>query len=95
MSDRNVVPFPGGFDPPPGGPHDPDMERRVTQLEADFREIMGQLTAIRADLAEVKGRVTHLPGTFTMITTVIGGQVALAGILAAAFFGALRLSGLH
>jgi hypothetical protein len=95
VSDRNVVPFPGGFDPPPGGPHDPDMERRVTRLEADFHEIMGQLTAIRADLAEVKGRVTHLPSTWAMVTTMIGGQITLAGFLAAAFIGALRLSGMH
>jgi hypothetical protein len=92
MSGRNVVPFPGGIDRPPGGPHDPDMERRVTRLEADFREIMGQLTAIRADLAEVKGRVTHLPGTFAMITTVIGGQVALAGMLIAAVLGTLHFT---
>jgi hypothetical protein len=32
-----------------------------------------------------------LPGTWAMIVTVIGGQVALAGLL----FGALKLSGAH
>ena len=34
------------------------------------------------DVAEVKGRVTHLPSTWAMITTMLGGQIALAGLLA-------------
>ena len=100
----NVFSFPGrarsgaGVAFGGGGPHDPDMETRVTRLEDQFTRIEALLLSIddsvrklEIDAGELKGRLASLPGTWAMIVTVIGGQVALAGLL----FGALKLGGAH
>jgi hypothetical protein len=77
-----------------GGPHDPLMEARMVRLEDQFtrieallRGIDDRVRGIEVGAGELKGRLASLPGTWAMIATVIGGQVALAGLL----FGALRL----
>lgn len=81
-----------------GPPHDPDMEVRVARLEDQFNRIEALLKGIddrarrlEIDAGELKGRLAHLPTTWAMVTTVVGGQVALAGIL----FAAMRLVGTH
>ena len=61
-------------------------------METDIGEMKGQtaplltlgdkVDKLAIDVAEVKGRVTHLPSTWAMITTMLGGQIALAGLLA-------------
>ncbi len=78
-----------------GGPHDPSMEARVVRLEDQFARIEALLHgiddrahAIEIGAAELKGRLASMPGTWAMIATVVGGQVALAGLL----FGALKLA---
>ncbi len=103
MSDK-VIRFPGSAQRNVGvalggsGPHDPGMEARMTRLEDQFTRIETLLKSIddrvrklEIDAAELKGRFAHLPTTWAMVTTVVGGQVALAGIL----FGAFRLAGAH
>jgi len=77
-----------------GGPHAPGMEARVVRLEDQFARIEALLHgiddrahAIELGAAELKGRLASMPGTWAMIATVVGGQVALAGLL----FGALKL----
>lgn len=79
-----------------GPPHDSDMEARVTRLEDQFARIEALLKSIdervrkmEIDAGELKGRLTAMPSTWAMIATVIGGQVALAGLL----LGALKLAG--
>ena len=71
-----------------GPPHDPDMEARVAILEAQFKRIEallgtidGRLQNLAVEVAETKGRIANMPSTWAMIGTVIGGQVALAGLL--------------
>jgi hypothetical protein len=46
---------------------------------------------LTADVAELRGVVRNLASTWTMMTAVIGGQVALAAML----IGAARLLGVH
>ncbi len=74
------------------------METRLARLEDQFTRIEGLLRSIddrvrkmEIDAGELKGRLASLPGTWAMIATVIGGQVALAGLL----FAALKLGGTH
>ena len=68
------------------------MDDRLRVMETDIGEMKGQtaplltlgdkVDKLAIDVAEVKGRVTHLPSTWAMITTMLGGQIALAGLLA-------------
>ena len=80
-------------------------EQRLARLEQDGRDfrddvksIRPELSAIRsdqalmrADLAYIRGRLEMLPTTWAMLTGIIGGQIALAGLLIAA----ARLFGVH
>ena len=69
------------------------MDDRLRVMETDIGEMKGRtaplltlgdkVDKLAIDVAEVKGRVTHLPSTWAMITTMLGGQIALAGLLAA------------
>lgn len=61
------------------GPHDPEMEARVTKLEAaiaDIKAVLGRLepaiTKIRDDASETKGRVAQMPTTVQLIALVLG-----------------------
>lgn len=101
---NKVVGFPGkaqsgtGVAAGGGPPHDFGMEARLIRLEDQFirieallRSIDDRVRKLEIDAGELKGRLASLPGTWAMIVTVIGGQVALAGLL----FGALKLGGAH
>ena len=66
------------------GPHDPGMEMRVGRLEEDMRAMRTDLSAMRSDTAYIRGRVESLPTTWSMIGTMIAGNVALVGLLVAA-----------
>ncbi len=79
-----------------GPPHGSGMEAQVARLEDQFGRIKGLLRGIderlrkfEVDAGEMRGRLSSLPDTWAMATTVIGGQMALAGLL----FGALKLGG--
>jgi hypothetical protein len=61
------------------------VDDRLRKVEAEA------LPRLAIDLAELKGRIQNLPSTWAMITTVIGGQVALAGML----LGGIRLLAGH
>ncbi len=73
----------------PGAPHAHGMEMRVqgpedtvSRIARLIRSNNDRLRKVEIDVAETKGRMTHLPSTWAMITTMLGGQVALAvGIL--------------
>jgi hypothetical protein len=52
------------------------IERRMASLDERMRKI--EIT-----VAEMNGRMTNLPSTWAMITTMLGGQIAFAGTLAA------------
>ena len=78
-----------------GPPHDPGMEARVARLEDQFGRIEALLRGIddrmrkfEIDAAEMKGRLSGLPSTWALVTTVIGGQITLVGLL----FAALKLT---
>jgi hypothetical protein len=72
-----------------GGPHDPDMEARLTRLEGDFLAMHADLSATRADTAYIRGRLESLPTTWSMITAIIAGNLSLGALLV----GAARLLG--
>ncbi len=64
------------------------IDERTRRLEADGAEFRSLLRGIdervrrvEIDLAENKGRLVNLPTTWAMITTVIGGQITLAGLV--------------
>lgn len=74
------------------------LEQRVERLEDESREFRDDLKQIRTDLAQmradlsfIRGRIEMLPNTWVMLTGIIGGQIALAGVLVAAS----RLLGTH
>lgn len=67
------------------------LEQRVDRLEDESREFRDDLRQIRTDLAFVRGRIENLPSTWVMLSGIIGGQIALAGVLIAAS----RLLGTH
>lgn len=101
-NEGNIYPFPSqdGDRVVPGGgpPHDPGMEARVARLEDQFGRIEALLRGIddrmrkfEVDAAEMKGRLSGLPSTWAVVTTVIGGQITLVGLL----FAALKLTGPH
>jgi len=85
----NVTPFPyrpnsGGT----GGPHDPGIEIRIAHLEENVREIKTilqgidkRLRSIETGSSELRGRIQTLPTTWQMLTTVIGTQVTLVGLV--------------
>ncbi len=64
------------------------METRVGRLEEQFERIEGLLRSLddrfrrfEVDGAELKGRIASLPSTWAMVTTMIGGQITLAGLV--------------
>ncbi len=81
-----------------GPPHHGDMEARVAVLEQLARDTKDALAGLRSelagvkadthqtriDIAEMRGRISQHPSTWQMVTTIIGGQVALAALLAGA-----------
>ncbi len=74
------------------------MEARVARLEDQFGRIEALLRGIddrmrkfEVDAAEMKGRLSGLPSTWALVTTVIGGQITLVGLL----FAALKLTVPH
>ena len=76
-----------------GGPHDPAMEVRLARLEEDSKEVRADMKRVLADLSYVKGRLESLPTTWAMITTVVGAQLALAGLLTGLVFAVARMFG--
>ena len=67
-----------------------EQGRFAGKLEAEQARFAG---GFNARLERLTGRVESLPTTWQMMTAIIAGQVALAGLLCAAVFGAARLLG--
>lgn len=72
------------------GEFDSKFERFAGKFEAEQARFAG---GFNARLERLTGRVESLPTTWQMMTAIITGQVALAGLLCAAVFGAARLLG--
>ena len=97
-SGGNIYPFPlqdsDRVVPGGGPPHGPGVEARVARLEDQFGRIEALLRGtddrvhrLEVDSSEMKGRLSGLPSTWALVTTIIGGQITLVGLL----FAALRL----
>jgi hypothetical protein len=85
----------GPIDGEEGQPHPSDMERRVTALENDMREIKTDLKRLVADVsemkrdmlgmkldvAEIKGRLSQTPTTIQLISLVFGIMAAAFAVL--------------
>jgi hypothetical protein len=73
------------------GPHDPDVNARLARLEDEFRMMRSDLSATRATCEYIRGRLESLPTTWQMVSTVLAGNVGLAGVL----FAAVKLFAPH
>lgn len=60
FSGRGPMSADGDLDGGGGPPHDSDMERRVTALEADAKAIKSDLTDIKVSLAKIDATVAAL-----------------------------------
>lgn len=72
------------------GKADATSERSSGAFNAKFETFAGEFNA---RLERLTGRVEALPTTWQMMTAIIAGQITLAGLLAAALFGAAHLFG--
>jgi hypothetical protein len=68
-------------------------EARFDRLDRRLDRTDAKLDGIAAQLAGISGRLEMMPSTWQMIVAIIGGQVALAGLLAAVIFGVAHLLG--
>jgi uncharacterized coiled-coil protein SlyX len=59
------------------------LEEQYSRIETLLRGLDDRLRKVESDIAELRGRVANLPSTWAMITTMLGGQVTLAGFLIA------------
>lgn len=57
------------------------LEEQFTRIEALLRGIDDRVRRFELDAAELKGRIASLPTTWAMVTTMIGGQITLAGLV--------------
>ncbi len=67
------------------------LEEQYSRIEALLRGVDDRLRKVETDIAELKGRVANLPSTWAMVTTMLGGQITLAGFLIAI----IRIVGAH
>jgi phage shock protein A len=80
--DANLERFGTGFDA--------KLERNTSELAAALKQSSADLNA---KIERLYGRVEALPTTWQMMTAIIAGQITLAGLLAAALFGAAHMFG--
>jgi hypothetical protein len=59
------------------------LEEQFSRIETLLRGVDDRLRNVETDIAELKGRVANLPSTWAMVTTMLGGQITLAGFLIA------------
>jgi hypothetical protein len=70
------------------------MKGRVSPpITAAVPRTEAKLDTVLIDVAELRGRVSLLPSAWQMITAIVAGQVALAGLIAAVVFGVAHLIG--
>ncbi len=64
-----------------------DTLHRIDGLQASVEGRMGRLADrlrnVEVELSGMNGRMTNLPSTWAMLTTMLGGQIAFAGTIAA------------
>jgi hypothetical protein len=91
--DAKLEQFGSGFDAKLdrlGTGFDAKLERNTNDLAAALKQSSADLNA---RIERLYGRVEALPTTWQMMTAIIAGQVTLAGLLAAALFGAAHMFG--
>lgn len=68
------------------------LEAGQHRLDARMEALAEGQTKLRESVAELRGQVRNLPTTWAMLVAIVGGQVALAGLVFAAlrFNAALR-----
>jgi hypothetical protein len=69
------------------------LEAAVARIEAKLDKVDDRLGTVLTDVAELRGRVSQLPSAWLMVTAIVAGQVALAGLIAAVVFGVAHLIG--
>jgi DNA anti-recombination protein RmuC len=72
------------------GEFDTRLERFAGGFDSRLERFAGDFSA---RLERLTGRVEALPTTWQMLTAIMAGQITLAGLLAAALFGAARMFG--
>jgi hypothetical protein len=72
------------------GEFDTKLERFAGGFDSRLERMSGDFSA---KLERLTGRVEALPTTWQMLTAIMAGQITLAGLLAAALFGAARMFG--
>ncbi|HLJ04701.1 MAG TPA: hypothetical protein VKT26_00410 [Acetobacteraceae bacterium] len=71
-----------------------DLEVTLARFTGEFDAKLERFSGtFDAKLERLTGRVEALPTTWQMMTAIIAGQITLAGLLAAALFGAARMFG--
>jgi hypothetical protein len=68
-------------------------DARMQRIEAKIDTVIEHLTDMRVELSGLRGRVEMMPSTWQMLIAIVGGQVGLAGLMAAVVFGAAHLTG--
>jgi hypothetical protein len=72
VSQFRTGPFSGG-----AGPHFPDLEARIAQLEAKVDKIDTTTRSIEVSLAEIKGRLSQAPTWLQLIIATWGAGAAI------------------
>ena len=62
-------------------------------MTAGQESLRSSMITLAESVAELRGRMAYVPTTWQMLTAIIGGQIAFAGVIGAAVFGALRFTG--
>lgn len=71
-----------------GGPSDPDIERRLSRLEDDFKEVKSDLKTLLVDAALIKGKLDGIDGRFKHIPTSL--QLIMFALAVLAISGVTR-----
>lgn len=58
-----------------------DIRSEVRAMRQDIARVDNRITGLDTRLSRVEGRLDHLPSAWLMITTMLGGQATLAGLL--------------
>jgi tetrahydromethanopterin S-methyltransferase subunit B len=68
------------------------IEERLSTLAT--REQVAELRgSLESQIGQLRGAVSTLPTAWVMVTAIVAGQVALAGLIAAVTFGLAHLMG--
>lgn len=52
----------------------------LKEIRDDLKALRTDVSGLRVDMGEMKGKVANLPTAWTMVTTILGSTVAIAGL---------------